>query len=96
MRENIYLVGGHCCLPRNGMRENIEGFRPEWYFSTLYHCRDLPFWSETLNIYLVGGHCCLPRSYCQLWSQVMKKLWETGMVILSSLIGRNLRTVVWK
>ena len=29
----------------------IEGFRPEWYISTIYHCRDAPFWSETLDIF---------------------------------------------
>ena len=29
----------------------FEGFRPEWYISTLYHCRDIPFWWETLNIF---------------------------------------------
>ena len=28
----------------------IEGFRPEWHISTIYHCRDTPFWSETLEI----------------------------------------------
>ena len=22
----------------------IEGFRPEWYIWTIYHCRDIPFW----------------------------------------------------
>ena len=28
----------------------IEGFRPEWYILTIYHCRDIPIWSETLDI----------------------------------------------
>ena len=28
----------------------IEGFRPEWYISTIYHCRDIPFWLETLEM----------------------------------------------
>ena len=30
--------------------EHIEGFQPERYISTLFHCRDIPFWSETLDI----------------------------------------------
>ena len=30
--------------------QDIEGFRPEWYLSTIYHCRDMPFWLETLDI----------------------------------------------
>ena len=28
----------------------FKGFQPEWYISTLYHCRDIPFWSETLYL----------------------------------------------
>ena len=28
----------------------FEGFRPEWYISTIYHCSDIPFWSETLDL----------------------------------------------
>ena len=30
--------------------DQIKGFQPEWYISTTYHCRDTPFWSETLDI----------------------------------------------
>ena len=30
---------------------NIQGFRPEWYISTMYLCRDIPLWSETLKLY---------------------------------------------
>ena len=33
---------------------HIEGFQPEWYISTIYHCRHTPFWSETLNIWPLG------------------------------------------
>ena len=37
----------------------FEGFRSEWYICTVYHCKDMPFWSETLDFisnYLgVGG-----------------------------------------
>ena len=29
----------------------IKCFWPEWYISTICHCRDLPFWSETLSMY---------------------------------------------
>ena len=29
---------------------HIEGFRPEWCICTICHCRDTPFWSETLYI----------------------------------------------
>ena len=31
---------------------DIEGFRPEWYILTIYHCRDKPFWLETLELWL--------------------------------------------
>ena len=30
---------------------DFEGFRPEWYISSVYHCRDIPFWSETLDLF---------------------------------------------
>ena len=30
---------------------HFEGFRPEWCISTIYHCRDIPFWLETLDLY---------------------------------------------
>ena len=30
--------------------KNMEGFWPEWYASTIYHARDTPFWSGTLDI----------------------------------------------
>ena len=30
--------------------ENIEGFQPEWFFSTMIYSQDTPFWSETLNM----------------------------------------------
>ena len=38
--------------------EYIEGFRPEWYISTMIYSRDAPFWSETFDIYyciFLGG-----------------------------------------
>ena len=28
----------------------IEGFQPEWYITTIHHCRDIPFWLEALGI----------------------------------------------
>ena len=27
---------------------HIKGFRPEWYVLTIYQCRDIPYWWETL------------------------------------------------
>ena len=27
-----------------------KDFQPDWYISTVYHFRDAPFWSETLDI----------------------------------------------
>ena len=42
------------CVSRFAYLIIFEGFRPEWYISTLYHCRDISFWSETLDAY----HCC--------------------------------------
>ena len=34
---------------------NIEGFQPEPYISNPYHCRDIPFWSETLNMQVINS-----------------------------------------
>ena len=31
----------------------FEGFQPEWHVSTLYDCRDIPCWSETLNFFVI-------------------------------------------
>ena len=39
-------------IARRKVGHYIEGFRPEWYILTIYHCRDIPFWSETLDIFL--------------------------------------------
>ena len=30
-------------------RYHNKGFQPEWYILTVYHCRDIPFWLETLK-----------------------------------------------
>ena len=30
---------------------HIEGFRPEWCISTIYHALDTPFWLETLDMW---------------------------------------------
>ena len=27
---------------------HIKGFQPEWYVLTIYQCRDIPYWWETL------------------------------------------------
>ena len=29
---------------------HFEGFQPEWYTSTIYHWRDIPFWLESLDL----------------------------------------------
>ena len=34
----------------NSNNSNIEGFQPEWYILTISHCRDIRFWSETLDM----------------------------------------------
>ena len=38
------------CLHYGSIHIKLEGFRLEWYISTTYHCRDMPFWSETLAL----------------------------------------------
>ena len=35
---------------------HIEGFRPEWYISTIYHAWDTPFWSGTLDTIMNCGY----------------------------------------
>ena len=37
-------------LDNYGRKVESEGFRPGWYISTTIYCRDIPFWSETLEI----------------------------------------------
>ena len=37
-----------CTTAKN--KQQIEGFWPEWCIWTIYHCRDTPFWLETLEI----------------------------------------------
>ena len=32
------------------LKYDIEGFQPEWCISNIYHCRDIPLWSETLDV----------------------------------------------
>ena len=41
--SNILIVIGKVT------EQHFEGLRPEWYISTIYHCRDIPFWLETLQ-----------------------------------------------
>ena len=42
----------------------LEGFWPEWCIFTIYHCRDVPFWSGTLNLLsqYTSMYNCLMRS----------------------------------
>ena len=30
-------------------KTKFDGFQPEWCISTIYHCREIPFWSEALD-----------------------------------------------
>ena len=32
----------------------MEAFQPDWYILTIYHCRDMPFWLETLDMVQVS------------------------------------------
>ena len=43
--SQLYLSG----LPFVVKCLHVEGFRPEWYISTIYQCKDIPFWSETFH-----------------------------------------------
>ena len=49
----VYLYYISCLrytiLVGNPILYKHEGFQPEWYISTACHCRDIPFWSETLK-----------------------------------------------
>ena len=45
------LLSWHFSWPHLKMeRTHIRGLPPEWCISTIYHCRDIPFWLETLDI----------------------------------------------
>ena len=35
----------------------IDGFRPEWCISTIYHAFDTPFWPGTLDMYIITESC---------------------------------------
>ena len=37
--------------------DHSKSFPPEWYISTMHHCRDTPFWLENLDL-----QTCLPQS----------------------------------
>ena len=39
-----------CKLTRTPASDHIEGFRPEWCISTIYHAWDTPLWSWTLDM----------------------------------------------
>ena len=47
------------CLDYTTCLRYIEGSRPEWCISTVYHAWDTPFWSGTLHIILVQNPCVL-------------------------------------
>ena len=48
----------NCIVPLR--MANIEGFRPEWCISTIYHAWDTPFWLGTLNIHSALSLSSLP------------------------------------
>ena len=54
--EGILSTEGENCDPS---KQHIDGFRPEWYILTIYHCRDIPFWSETLDMVSAECDVCL-------------------------------------
>ena len=51
-------VKEHTCTSVCECLVYIEGFQPDWYISTQYHCRDTPFWLETLDTH-VYIHVCM-------------------------------------
>ena len=65
----------------------IEGFQPEWYISTLFYCRDIPFWSETFNMYFATVSC---------WCRVLQS-WSHLLFYSDSVCPElALRHTVWK
>ena len=48
-QERVRRAGALVCLTARS--NQIEGFQLEWYISTICHCGDIPFWSETLEIW---------------------------------------------
>ena len=53
----------------------IEGFRPEWCISTIYHAWDTPFWSGTLDIYwTAAAHVNTERKTSTRSTQAIKTL----------------------
>ena len=56
-----HMAGCFCCYSSSDM--HVKGFGPEWCISTVYHCRDIPFWSETFDVYLFCYYVS-PSSFC--------------------------------
>ena len=45
----------------------IEGFQAEWYILTIYHCNNIPVWSETLEMFV-----CVPNSVSK-WESIQQE-----------------------
>ena len=51
-RKIIFSGKKKKCAVKLGCGElHIEGFQPEWYYSTMIFSRDIPFWLEILNMH---------------------------------------------
>ena len=48
---------------KRGGQEDVEGFRPEWCISTIYHAWDTPFWLGTLKLCGLGPEWCISTIY---------------------------------
>ena len=73
---------------------NIKGFQPEWYISTMYHCRDTPIWSETLNMcYVIITNLSVLLSVIPFWLTAITliNLW---FVLLSLVVDSPLHTSI--
>ena len=54
----------------------IEGFRPEWYISTMIQRRDIQFWLETLEINSQIYSVIVLQERGEVWLD----MWESGFV----------------
>ena len=61
---------------------HIEGFGPEWCILTIYHCKEIPFWLETLELWCVAG----PSTVQTVVSVMLRmKVWLGVDIILLTL-----------
>ena len=63
----------------NPYEEHIKAFQPQWYISTIYHCRDTPFWLETLDMGPVNDACSSAQSEGTILSIIeINNAWRLG------------------